>query len=53
MGFFVLALLKNAPNKPESPKALVVVVLDLLVGLGVVDEEEDPPEVGRVARDRS
>ena len=28
-----------------------MVVLDLLVGLGVVDEEENPPEAGRVAKD--
>ena len=49
---FVLRVLKSTPNKAEPPKALVVVALDLLVGLGVVDEEEDPPEAGRVARDR-
>ena len=49
---FCFTCFKNTPNRPEPPKAHVVVVLDLLVGLGVVDEEEDPPEAGRVARDR-
>ena len=36
---FVLRVLKSTPNKVEPPKALVVVALDLLVGLGVVEGE--------------
>ena len=47
---FVLCVFKHIPNKPEPPKALVVVVLDLLVGLGVVDQEENPPDTGRAGR---